>query len=87
MRSENDYRINLKAELEIENLHVKFDQFTVQWQNLIEIQRVQIDLLRQFQPSGAAKYSYDGTAHDPADAESLIPTVGQENAGSLELPV
>lgn len=48
MQSENDYRINLKAELEIRHLHSKMDLLlTHQWQRLLEIQQVQTDLLEE----------------------------------------
>ncbi|CAA0105054.1 Uncharacterised protein [Starkeya nomas] len=46
LRSENDYRINLKAELEIRHLHEKIDHMlTRQWERLAEIQSIQIDLM------------------------------------------
>jgi len=46
LRSENDYRVNLKAELEIRHLHAKLDQLlTKQWQRLLEIQKIQFDML------------------------------------------
>ncbi len=46
-RAENDYRVNLKAELEIRALHEKVDHIiTRQWQRLAEIQALQLDLLR-----------------------------------------
>jgi uncharacterized membrane protein len=46
-RAENDYRVNLKAELEIRALHEKVDHIiTRQWQRLTEIQALQLDLLR-----------------------------------------
>lgn len=45
MRSENEYVTNLKAELEIRLLHTKLDQLMKnQWDRLVEIQRIQIDL-------------------------------------------
>lgn len=48
LRSEHDYRVNLKAELEIRHLHSKLDLLlTHQWQRLLEIQQVQTDLLRE----------------------------------------
>ncbi len=48
LRSENDYRVNLKAELEIRHLHSKLDLLlTHQWQRLLEIQQVQTDLLEE----------------------------------------
>ncbi|WP_196305477.1 DUF1003 domain-containing protein [Rhodoblastus acidophilus] len=47
-RSFNDYRVNLKAELEIRHLHEKIDYLiSRQWQRLSEIQQVQIEMLHQ----------------------------------------
>ncbi len=47
-RSENDYRVNLKAELEIRNLHDKIDHHLMrQWEQLAAIQRLQIELLEE----------------------------------------
>lgn len=46
LRSENDYKINLKAELEIRHLHEKVDHLVKQqWQRLVEIQQIQIELM------------------------------------------
>src|SRR4030095_1303292 len=46
--SEHDYRINLKAELEIRNLHEKMDHLLVnQWQRLINIQDIQMELMEE----------------------------------------
>lgn len=48
LRSEHDYRINLKAELEIRHLHEKIDLLLKhQWQKLLEIQQIQISLLEE----------------------------------------
>ena len=48
LRAENDYRVNLKAELEIRHIIAKLDQLvTHQWQRLLEIQRLQLELLEQ----------------------------------------
>ncbi|MFL5730806.1 MAG: DUF1003 domain-containing protein [Cytophagaceae bacterium] len=45
-RSEHDYKINLKAELEIRLLHEKVDYLlTRQWQHLIEIQKMQMEVM------------------------------------------
>jgi uncharacterized membrane protein len=47
-RAENDYQVNLKAELEIRQLHEKLDhQIMHQWTRLNELQQVQIDLLEE----------------------------------------
>ncbi|NRT58544.1 DUF1003 domain-containing protein [Sphaerotilus uruguayifluvii] len=46
LRARNDYQINLKAELEIRHLHEKVDHLlSHQWERMIEIQEMQIDLL------------------------------------------
>ena len=48
LRAENDYKVNLKAELEIRHLHDKIDrQIIHQWERLAEIQRVQLALLEE----------------------------------------
>jgi uncharacterized membrane protein len=48
LRSQNDYRINLKSELEIRHLNEKIDfLLTNQWQRLLEIQQIQIELMRE----------------------------------------
>ncbi|WP_117191887.1 DUF1003 domain-containing protein [Rhizobium terrae] len=47
-RSENDYMINLRAELEIRQLHEKIDhQMAKQWERLAEMQQIQIELLER----------------------------------------
>ncbi|MHA6247923.1 DUF1003 domain-containing protein [Pontibacter sp. CAU 1760] len=47
-RSEHDYKVNLKAELEIRLLHEKIDHLIVhQNQYLMEIQQIQLDLLEE----------------------------------------
>ena len=47
-RAEQDYKINLKAELEIRHLHEKMDHLLHHHsQRLLEIQQIQTDLLRQ----------------------------------------
>ncbi|WP_245509678.1 DUF1003 domain-containing protein [Bradyrhizobium vignae] len=46
LRSQNDYEVNLKAELEIRHLHEKLDHLmSRQWQRLTEIQQIQLDML------------------------------------------
>ena len=46
LRSEYDYRVNLKAELEIRQLHEKMDHLLMtQWQRLLEIQHLQMELI------------------------------------------
>ena len=46
IRSEHDYQINLKAELEIRHLHEKMDHLlSHQWERLVHIQELQLELL------------------------------------------
>lgn len=48
MRSEHDYRVNLKAELEIRHLNAKMDLLmTQQWRRLMEIQEIQMELMQE----------------------------------------
>lgn len=42
-----DYQVNLKAELEIRELHNKIDKLLIyHWQRLLEIQKIQTELMR-----------------------------------------
>ncbi|PWB77752.1 MAG: hypothetical protein C3F15_02620 [Holophagae bacterium] len=48
LRSEHDYRVNLKAELEVRLLNARFDHLlSRQWQRLLEIQKIQLDLMEE----------------------------------------
>ena len=48
LRSENDYRVNLKAELEIRHLHEKIDHMlTRQWERLAEMQQLQLEIMQE----------------------------------------
>jgi len=48
LRSQHDYQVNLKAELEIRHLNDKIDHLlSHQWERLVEIQQIQIDLLSE----------------------------------------
>ena len=50
IRAENDYQVNLKAEIEIKILHEKLNHLiTEQWDRLVEIQEIQLDLLEELQ--------------------------------------
>lgn len=53
LRSENDYRVNIKAELEIRHLYEKLDYLTSrQWQRLAEIQQMQLEVIQEIDRSG-----------------------------------
>ncbi len=46
IRSQHDYQVNLKAELEIRHLHEKMDHLlSHQWERLVQIQELQLELL------------------------------------------
>ncbi len=48
LRADNDYRVNLKAELEIRQLHEKVDHILLsQWKRLVEIQEIQIEVMNE----------------------------------------
>jgi uncharacterized membrane protein len=48
LRGENDYRVNLKAELEIRHLHEKIDHLiNRQWERLAEIQQIQLEIMQE----------------------------------------
>jgi uncharacterized membrane protein len=48
MRAEEDYRINLKAELEIRALHEKLDHILLQqWERMLEIQQMQVEIMNE----------------------------------------
>jgi uncharacterized membrane protein len=56
MRSENDYKINLKSELEIRQLHLKMDHLlTSQWERMAEIQDIQISLIEELRKKDIKK--------------------------------
>jgi uncharacterized membrane protein len=48
IRSENDYKINLKSEIEIRTLHEKVDHLLLdQWSKMMKIQEIQIEMLEE----------------------------------------
>ncbi len=52
-RAEQDYKINLKAELELRQLHQKVDHLLVQqWERMTEIQEIQLEMLEEIRKSG-----------------------------------
>ena len=61
LRSQHDYQVNLKAELEIRQLHEKIDHLLLhQWERLAQIQEVQMELLSELgkrKPTGAESSS------------------------------
>lgn len=48
--SENDYKTNMKSEMEIRILHQKLDQLNeVQWPHILDIQKMQIEVLSEIE--------------------------------------
>jgi len=68
-RAEHDYRVNLKAELEIRHLHEKLDHLlSHQWERLIEVQQVQLELLEELAAARAGRRRGAGAAPEPGEA-------------------
>ena len=68
-RAENDYKVNLKAELEIRHLHEKIDHLLrKQYNRLFEIQQIQIELLEEIgaKRRGSSRSSPGPTGETPA---------------------
>jgi uncharacterized membrane protein len=56
LRAASDYQVNLKAELEIRHLHQKLDHImSKQWERLVEIQEVQLELIDEVRKKGGEK--------------------------------
>ncbi len=48
LRAENDYKVNLKSEIEVRTLHEKLDfVMNEQWQQLMDIQEMQMELMEE----------------------------------------
>jgi uncharacterized membrane protein len=48
MQADQDFRVNLKAEIEVASLHEKVDHLLhAQWERMVELQQVQIELLSE----------------------------------------
>ncbi|TGV75019.1 hypothetical protein EN788_70195, partial [Mesorhizobium sp. M2D.F.Ca.ET.145.01.1.1] len=55
-RSFNEYRVNLKAELEVRHLHEKLDYLiSRQWTRLAEMQQMQLDAMNELAGAKKAK--------------------------------
>jgi uncharacterized membrane protein len=60
IRSENDYRVNLKSEIEIRTLHEKVDHLLLdQWSKMMKIQEIQIEILQEIKRDAAGKTTRD----------------------------
>lgn len=56
LRQEQDYKVNLKSEVEIRILKEKIDKLiSHQWQRLLEIQEMQMDFMEELNAHRAKK--------------------------------
>ena len=56
LRGAHDYQVNLKAELEIRQLHLKIDHLlSSQWERLVEIQELQLELMEEIHKRDTTK--------------------------------
>lgn len=64
LRAENDYKVNLKAELEIRSLHEKIDHLMIHKRDhLIEIQQMQLKELEKYAHHMHAKNEHTDMSH------------------------
>lgn len=55
-RAEADYKINLKSELELRQLHQKVDHLLIQqWERMVEIQELQLEVLEELRKAPKTK--------------------------------
>ncbi len=65
MRAEQDFKTNLKAELEVRNMNAKIDELlTHQWQRLLEIQQIQVEMIEQM----TAHHQWEREQHESETA-------------------
>jgi uncharacterized membrane protein len=75
LRALNDYKVNLKAELEIRHLHEKVDHLlNRQWERLTEIQQIQIEMM--LEQAKAASRALKVSKASKAKANTLKGTPG-----------
>ncbi|MBY0383687.1 DUF1003 domain-containing protein [bacterium] len=68
IRSEHDYLVNLKAELEVRQLNMKMDQLLKhQWHRLLEIQQLQVELLDSNKRNAMAKVNLESASKSAKD--------------------
>jgi uncharacterized membrane protein len=61
-RSEHDYHVNLKAELEIQELHEKLDNYLLhQWNRLLQIQQTQIEMIQELRKAAEPELLLKGS--------------------------
>ncbi|MBD3789932.1 MAG: DUF1003 domain-containing protein [Campylobacterales bacterium] len=59
LRAKYDYQVNLKAELEIRQIHEKLDHLmNKQWDRLVQIQEIQLEQLSEIKPNSLTKHPH-----------------------------
>jgi uncharacterized membrane protein len=70
-RAAQDFRINLKAELEVAALHEKMDHLLhQQWDRMVELQQVQLELLEELRRGRPEPATSSGGAPSSDDADA-----------------
>jgi uncharacterized membrane protein len=71
LRSFNEYRVNLKAELEVRHLHEKLDYLiSRQWTRLAEMQQMQLDAMNELAGAKKAKRAVRGVRRRTVKGEA-----------------
>lgn len=59
IEADNDYEINIKAEIEIDSLHQKMDYLmTTKWQHIIQLQQLQVEMLTLLQQNNESNQQH-----------------------------
>ncbi len=78
LRASHDYQINLKAELEIRNLHQKIDHLlSSQWERLVEIQGIQLEVLQEIRTRSSQTGSFNQQSSQSSSADNHQTSVGK----------
>lgn len=88
LRSEQDYKVNLKAELEIRHVISKLDQLRQhQWRRLLEIQHIQMDLMRDLADGKSrGRESRDDLPKQSSGADEPARTAGSKGTAGVPVP-
>jgi len=71
LRSFNEYRVNLKAELEVRHLHEKLDYLiSRQWTRLAEMQQMQLDAMNELAGTKKVKRAVRGVRRRTVKGEA-----------------
>lgn len=85
LRALNDYKVNLKAELEIRHLHEKVDHLlNRQWERLTEIQQIQIEMMRDQAKKTERALKAVKSAKPPQKKKAKAPAVTPEPSETSE---